>query len=107
MLLQHAVLLELNLTIDLFFLGETPDRKMATFALGLQMGRYVIEQRVSLLYLLLTAKDLLNGHQFTREGIFVKDLVLALGECGDGEYQPAFIGVVLLFEADAGLLKLS
>jgi len=80
---------------------------MATFALGLQMGRNVLKYRVSWLYLLLTAKDLLRSHNFAREIVFVKDLVLALGECGDGEYQPAFIGVVLLFEADAGLLKLS
>ena len=80
---------------------------MATFALGLQMGRYVIEQRVSLLYLLLTAKDLLNRHQFARQVIFVEDLVLALGECGDGEYQPVLIGEVLLLQADAGLLKLA
>ena len=80
---------------------------MATFALGLQMGRNVIEQWVSRLYLLWTAKDLLSRHYFAREVIFVEDFVLALGECGDGEYQPAFIGVVLLFGADAGLLKLS
>ena len=100
LLLPHSLVMALDLQVDLLLFGQAKDLEITALTVGFKMLRYVLEHRVD--WKRVDKLMLLSELITHRHVVFVKDLVLTSRNRSDSDYQPIFIGEVLLDKIDAG-----